>query len=90
MDCKCDIELDVALPEPEEPAGCRKREIPSEGREGSEGPLCEALLITVCWNAGDAFEPVGVMVAETEERHGAALCLLRRREVTTSASGGRE
>ncbi len=37
VDCKCEIELDVVLPEPEDPAGFKKREMPSERREGSVG-----------------------------------------------------
>lgn len=68
VDCKCVMELEFALPEPEEPAGWRKREMPSEGREGSLRFGGEALPFAVWWKAGEAFEPVGVTVAETDER----------------------
>ena len=61
--------------------------MPSGGREGSVGLEAEPWYAPV--KAGEALEPVGVIVAETEERCGVALCLLRMRDVTVSAFGGR-
>ena len=61
--------------------------MPSGGKEGSFGLEAEPWLVLA--KAGEALEPVGVMVAETEERCGIALCLLKIRDVTVAALGPR-
>ena len=86
-DCRCDTEPGVALPELE-PVPLRKRDMPSAGMLGSWLRVESWLWL----KAGEPVEPFGVMVAETEDIFGAALCVLRlrRRWVTSSAFGGWE
>ena len=59
----------VPLPD-EEPVGLRKRETPSAGMLGSLANVLSLL----CTNAGDPLEPEGVIVADTDDICGAALC----------------
>lgn len=85
--CRYDTEPGVALPE-FEPVPDRKRDIPSAGIEGS---LLKDVESWPFLKTGEA-EPLGVMVAETVDIFGSALCVLRlsRRCVTLCAFGGWE